>query len=128
MALRTPAPPYAELHCHSTFSFLDGASLPEELALQAAELGLEALALTDHDNLCGALVFAQAAQPGTVAAQEGACQLDTEPFGAEGVAQAASSCEGRLAILVDERALARTPREHDQARRVLAQERERQLR
>jgi error-prone DNA polymerase len=54
--------PYAELHCHSTFSFLDGASQPEELALQAAELGLEALALTDHDNLCGALVFAQAAR------------------------------------------------------------------
>ena len=56
------APAYAELHCHSTFSFLDGASLPEELALRAAELGLEALALTDHDNLCGALVFAQAAR------------------------------------------------------------------
>ena len=54
--------PYAELHCHSTFSFLDGASQPEELALQAAELGLEALALTDHDNLCGALDFAQAAR------------------------------------------------------------------
>jgi error-prone DNA polymerase len=56
------ATPYAELHCHSTFSFLDGASQPEELALQAAELGLEALALTDHDNLCGALAFAQAAR------------------------------------------------------------------
>jgi error-prone DNA polymerase len=54
--------PYAELHCHSTFSFLDGASHPEELALRAAELGLEALALTDHDNLCGALAFAQAAR------------------------------------------------------------------
>ena len=53
---------YAELHCHSTYSFLDGASQPEELVLRAVELGLEALALTDHDNLCGALVFAQAAR------------------------------------------------------------------
>jgi error-prone DNA polymerase len=58
MAAETP---YAELHCHSTFSFLDGASHPEELAIRAAELGLEALALTDHDNLCGALAFARAA-------------------------------------------------------------------
>jgi error-prone DNA polymerase len=57
----TPEIRYAELHCHSTFSFLDGASQPEELALRAAELGLGSLALTDHDNLCGALVFAQAA-------------------------------------------------------------------
>src|SRR5436309_14464264 len=39
--------PYAELHCHSTFSFLDGASEPEELAEEAARLGLEALAITD---------------------------------------------------------------------------------
>ena len=36
---------YAELHCHSNFSFLDGASHPEELAEEAARLGLEALAL-----------------------------------------------------------------------------------
>ena len=41
--------PYAELHCHSNFSFLDGASHPEELAEEAARLGLEALALTDHE-------------------------------------------------------------------------------
>ena len=39
--------PYAELHCHSNFSFLDGASHPEELATEAARLGLEALAITD---------------------------------------------------------------------------------
>ena len=45
------AVPYAELHCHSNFSFLDGASHPEELAEEAARLGLEALALTDHDGL-----------------------------------------------------------------------------
>ena len=53
---------YAELHCHSAYSFLDGASRPEELAARAYELGLGALALTDHDNLCGALEFAHAAK------------------------------------------------------------------
>ena len=46
--------PYAELHCHSNFSFLDGASHPEELAAEAARLGLSALALTDHNGLYGA--------------------------------------------------------------------------
>jgi error-prone DNA polymerase len=56
------APQYVELHCHSAYSFLDGASLPEELALQAAELGYPALALTDHDGLYGSLEFAHAAK------------------------------------------------------------------
>ena len=51
---------YAELHAHSSYSFLDGASLPEELATRAAEYGYEAFALTDHDNVCGAMEFAQA--------------------------------------------------------------------
>ena len=54
---RTGTVPYAELHCHSNFSFLDGASHPEELAEEAARLGLEALALTDHGNLYGAIEF-----------------------------------------------------------------------
>lgn len=53
---------YIELHCHSAFSFLDGASLPEHLALQAAELEYPALALTDHNGLYGSMVFAQAAK------------------------------------------------------------------
>jgi error-prone DNA polymerase len=53
--------PYAELHCHSNFSFLDGASHPEELAEQAARLGLEAIALTDHDGMYGVARFAEAA-------------------------------------------------------------------
>ena len=53
---------YVELHCHSAYSFLDGASLPEELAARAAELGYEALALTDHDGVYGSLEFAQAAK------------------------------------------------------------------
>ncbi|HZQ85306.1 MAG TPA: error-prone DNA polymerase [Acidimicrobiales bacterium] len=55
------AVPYAELHCHSNFSFLDGASHPEELAEEAARLGLSALALTDHDGFYGVVRFAEAA-------------------------------------------------------------------
>jgi error-prone DNA polymerase len=54
--------PYAELHCHSNFSFLDGASHPEELAEQAARLGLEAVAITDHDGFYGVVRFAEAAR------------------------------------------------------------------
>jgi len=54
--------PYVELHCHSAYSFLDAASLPEELAARAAELGYEALALTDHDGVYGSLEFAHAAK------------------------------------------------------------------
>ncbi|MGI8798948.1 MAG: error-prone DNA polymerase [Pseudonocardia sp.] len=53
---------YAELHCHSNFSFLDGASHPEELVEQAARLGLEAVALTDHDGMYGVVRFAEAAR------------------------------------------------------------------
>ena len=53
--------PYsAELHLHTCFSFLEGASLPEELAQRAATLGYRALAITDHDGLHGAMEFAQA--------------------------------------------------------------------
>ncbi|HUO48852.1 MAG TPA: PHP domain-containing protein, partial [Acidimicrobiales bacterium] len=58
----TGAVPYAELHCHSNFSFLDGASHPEELAEEAARLGLEALALTDHDGFYGVVRFSEAAR------------------------------------------------------------------
>jgi len=54
--------PYAELHCHSNFSFLDGASHPEQLVEEAQRLGLEALALTDHDGLYGVVRFAEAAR------------------------------------------------------------------
>ena len=55
--------PYVELHCHSAFSFQDGASHPVELAAAAAEQGDEALALTDHDGLYGAMELVQAAEP-----------------------------------------------------------------
>ena len=53
---------YVELHCHSAYSFLDGASHPEELAARASELGYTALALTDHDGVYGSLEFAHAAK------------------------------------------------------------------
>ena len=53
---------YVELHTHSAFSFLDGSSQPEELVVAAREQGHMALALTDHDNVCGAMEFAQAAR------------------------------------------------------------------
>src|SRR3954471_879653 len=51
-----------ELHAHSAYSFLDGASLPEELAARAAELGYDVLALTDHDGVYGSLEVAHAAK------------------------------------------------------------------
>ncbi|MPV35759.1 error-prone DNA polymerase [Georgenia subflava] len=54
--------PYAELHAHSAFSFLDGANLPEDLAVEAARLRLDALALTDHDGLYGVVRLAEAAR------------------------------------------------------------------
>src|SRR3954454_6233782 len=52
--------PYAELHCHSHYSFLDGASSPRELVVEAVRLGLHGLALTDHDGFYGAPAFAEA--------------------------------------------------------------------
>src|SRR5690242_7926677 len=54
--------PYAELHCHSAFSFLDGASTPEQLVAEAVRLGLDALAITDHDGLYGIVRFCEAAR------------------------------------------------------------------
>ena len=52
---------HPELHAHSCYSFLDGASQPEEMAIRAAALGYETLALTDHDSLSGSLEYAHAA-------------------------------------------------------------------
>jgi error-prone DNA polymerase len=53
---------YVELHCHSAFSFLDGASLPDELVPAALELGYGALALTDHNSVSGSMEFAVSAR------------------------------------------------------------------
>ena len=82
---RRPAPrpagttPWAELHCHSSFSFLDGAATPGELVAEAARLGVEVLALTDHDGMYGVPQFAQAARR---LADQGGTKLGTV-FGAE---------------------------------------------
>jgi error-prone DNA polymerase len=57
-----PTASYVELHAHSAYSFLDGASLPEEIAARAGELGYDAFALTDHDGVYGSLEFAHAAK------------------------------------------------------------------
>lgn len=65
-------PPYVELHCHSAYSFLDGVSLPDELAHSAAELGHSALALTDHNSVSGSMELAQVAKDAGVRAIHGA--------------------------------------------------------
>ena len=57
-----PRVPYAELHAHSRFSFMDGSSNPEELVAEAVRLELDALALTDRDGFYGVVRFAEAAQ------------------------------------------------------------------
>jgi len=54
--------PYVELHCHSAFSFLDGASLPDEMVASAIELGYDALSLTDHNSVSGSMEFAVSAR------------------------------------------------------------------
>src|SRR5438876_11522044 len=69
--VRHPAD-YVELHAHSAYSFLDGASLPEELAARAAQLGYDALGLTDHDGVYGSLEFAHACKHFGVRAITGA--------------------------------------------------------
>ena len=80
--------PYAELHAHSAFSFLDGASSPEVMAETAAELGLTALAITDHDGLYGVVRFAEAAEPLRALVDAGVRELlvisqDTSAYGAD---------------------------------------------
>ena len=78
-------PDYAELHCHSWFSLLDGASSVERLVARAAMLDLPALALTDHDALYGAPRFARAAEDAGI----------RPIFGAE-----LTTTEGHLTLLV----------------------------
>ncbi|VFB01459.1 error-prone DNA polymerase [Nocardia cyriacigeorgica] len=67
-----PVVPYAELHAHSAYSFLDGASHPEELVEEAARLGLEAIALTDHNGFYGVVRFYEAAREWGLATVYGA--------------------------------------------------------
>jgi error-prone DNA polymerase len=84
---RRPVPtgnqvPWAELHCHSAYSFLDGASTPGELIAEAAECGLTAIAITDHDGMYGVPQFAQSAAR-FLASEEGAGSNVATVFGAE---------------------------------------------
>ncbi|GAA2221698.1 error-prone DNA polymerase [Herbiconiux moechotypicola] len=79
-----PVVPYAELHAHSNFSFLDGASSPESLIEEAVRLRLNALALTDHDGFYGVARFAEAAEKhdiGTVFGAELSLDLTTPQNG-----------------------------------------------
>src|SRR5271166_2494241 len=76
---RGDMPPWAELHCHSAYSFLDGASSPAELVAEAGRQGVQALAITDHDGMYGVAQFAQAAAR---QAEQGETPLKTV-FGAE---------------------------------------------
>jgi DNA polymerase III subunit alpha len=57
MESATTTRPFVHLHCHSHYSLLDGAASIERLITRAQELGMNALALTDHGNLHGALEF-----------------------------------------------------------------------
>src|SRR3979411_3041061 len=70
---------YVELHCHSNFSFLDGAAHPEELAQLAADRGLPAVALTDHNGLYGMVRFDTAARKVGVKPLIG-CELTLQPL------------------------------------------------
>ncbi|WP_447943354.1 error-prone DNA polymerase [Microbacterium aurum] len=92
-AIERPADavPYAELHAHSSFSFLDGASAPAELAEEAERLGLHALAITDHDGFYGIARFAEAAEHLQVATVFGAELSLGLPAVQSGVADPAGS-------------------------------------
>jgi len=83
--MSAPTPPYVELHCHSAYSFLDGVSLPQELAQRAGELGHAALGLTDHNSVSGSMELAQAAENCGIRAIHGAeIDLAVESSAADG--------------------------------------------
>ncbi|SNV88757.1 DNA polymerase III subunit alpha [Mycolicibacter terrae] len=88
--------PYAELHAHSAYSFLDGASTPQELVAEAARLGLRAIALTDHNGLYGVVRFAEAAAELAAAGH----QIATV-FGAE-LSLGSSPCAGTFKARTDD--------------------------
>jgi len=86
---------YAELHCHSTFSLLDGASDPERLVERAVALGLHALALTDHDDVGGAVRFATAAKEAKLAGIHGT-ELTVDVPVPRGLERHSSTLPGRV--------------------------------
>jgi error-prone DNA polymerase len=91
--------PYVELHCHSAYSFLDGVSLPQELAQRAGELGYPALALTDHNTVSGSMELALSAEEHGVKAIHGA-EIDVRMPGKEDGAEAAAGTSRHLTLLV----------------------------
>ena len=105
---------YVELHCHSCFSFREGASTPLELVLQARKLGYPALALTDHDGLAGAMEFAQTAKEWGVQPIIGAEITLREAPGNHQVAQGAHQSAHHLTLLAE------TPRGYANLSRLLS--------
>src|SRR3954451_4045902 len=99
---------YVELHAHSAYSFLDGASQPEELAARAAELGYGALALTDHDGVYGSLEFAHAAKhfgvrpiTGAEVTVNGVGSTEPANSGGAGLAGAGAGSDAHITLLVE---------------------------
>jgi error-prone DNA polymerase len=113
------AVPYAELHCHSNFSFLDGASHPEELATEAARLGLEALALTDHDGFYGVVRFAEAAREVGLPTVFGA-EITLTPGLSDERRVARQECDTRVQVDTGELPDAHAPDPHGRHLLVLA--------
>jgi error-prone DNA polymerase len=106
---------YAELHAHSNFSFLDGASHPEELAAEAVRLGLSAVALTDHNGLYGVVRFAEAARAFGLATVFGA-ELTITGAGAPPVRTGVPDPDGTHLVV-----LARDPEGYARLSRTIAQ-------
>ncbi|MCU0622277.1 MAG: DNA polymerase III subunit alpha [Gemmatimonadaceae bacterium] len=94
---------FVELHCRSTFSLLDGATQPEGLVARAAALGMPALALTDRDDVGGAVRFAQAAAEAGVGGILGA-ELSLVPPRAPWAAPETPSRATPLVVLAESRA------------------------
>src|SRR3984885_13072307 len=99
---------YVELHCHSAFSFLDGASLPDELVPTALKLGYQAVALTDHNTVSGSMEFAVSAHALGLRPIHGA-EVDLEPDDSRADQSGEAGCragrerEGRhLTLLVED--------------------------
>ena len=90
------SPKYAELHCHTNFSFLDGASHPEELVEEAHRLGLSALATTDHDGLYAVVRSAVAARTLGLPTVFGAEMTLTSEHGDQGFGRNSSSHRSAL--------------------------------
>ncbi|HEY5192873.1 MAG TPA: DNA polymerase III subunit alpha [Solirubrobacteraceae bacterium] len=98
--MRSPppgTPPYVELHCHSAYSFLDGVSLPDELAHSAGELGHIALALTDHNSVSGSMELSQASGDAGVHAIHGA-EIDVIVTGEPGGSVGGSAGRARVSV------------------------------